>query len=115
MQRALINKAVISILLALVALLFLYFGVMRFQRELFLVALDDLTFYDGRNWNRIVFTLPSGEEEQIIRCEDRKSKIEPVIRIKEEETVYLRGGDFKIIARPTGLLSSPRYLGCPGY
>jgi hypothetical protein len=92
-----------------------YFFVIEFQRELSLVAVNDVQFYDGQDPANVIFQLPNGASAIIVRCEDTKSLIVPVIGLDDGRTAYLLSGNFKIHSRPTGLLSRPRYPGCPGF
>jgi len=95
-----------------------HFLVIRFQRELILEAVEDIKFYDGLRAVRapnVIFELPKGNSATIVRCEDRKSVIEPVINLDDGRAAYLLSGRFKIHVKRTGMLSRPRYLGCPGY
>lgn len=92
-----------------------YLWVFDFQRELILVAIDDVKFYDGLDGNNIVFNLQKGESVNIVQCRDTKSMIEPVIRLNDGRMAYRLSGHIEIITRRTGLLSWPRYLGCGDY
>ena len=58
-----------------------YLWVFDFQRELILVAIDDVKFYDGEDGNNIIFESSEGRRQpNIVQCRDTKSMIEPVIR-----------------------------------
>jgi hypothetical protein len=103
---------------SLLAVWLTYLLVIRFQRELILEAVEDIKFYDGVRAARaanVIFGLPKGKSATIVRCEDRKSVIEPMIRLDDGRMAYLLSGRFNIHVKPTGMLSRPRYLGCPGY
>jgi hypothetical protein len=92
-----------------------YLWVFDFQRELILVAIDDVKFYDGADGNNIIFHLQKGESVNIVQCRDTKSMIEPVIRLNDGRMAYRLSGHIEIITKRTGLLSRPRYLGCGDY
>jgi hypothetical protein len=89
--------------------------VIPFQRMLNLVAAEDVAFYDGKNRERIVFILPAGDSATIIRCEDTKHLIEPVIQLKDGREVHRAHGRMQIQSLGTGVLSRPQYLGCGDY
>ena len=90
----------------------LYFLIVPFQRQLVLVAEEDVTFHDSENREKVVFVLPAGSSTEIIRCEDNKHVIEPVIRLDDGRMAYRVFGRVTVRTEPTGLLSRPRYLGC---
>ena len=92
-----------------------YLWVFDFQRELILVAIDDVKFYDGVDGNNIIFHLQKGESADIVQCRDTKSVIEPVIRLNDGRMAYRLSGHIEVITKRTGLLSRPRYLGCGNY
>ncbi|HMG79982.1 MAG TPA: hypothetical protein VK591_14945 [Xanthobacteraceae bacterium] len=92
-----------------------YLWVFDFQRELILVSIDDVKFYDGVDGNNIIFHLQKGESADIVQCRDTKSVIEPVIRLNDGRMAYRLSGHIEIITKRTGLLSRPRYLGCGNY
>ena len=102
-------------LLLLFASIGIYFSVVTYQRELILVALSNVQFYDGVDPRRVIFELPAGESRIIERCDDKKSVIEPVIMTDDGKPAHKISGGIRIESRPTGLLSMPQYLGCPGY
>jgi hypothetical protein len=89
-----------------------YLWVFDFQRQLILVAVDDLKFYDGKDVDNIIFELKKGSSANIVQCHDTKSMIEPVIRLNDGRMAYFQSGAHKILVKRTGLLSRPRYLGC---
>jgi hypothetical protein len=93
----------------------LYFGVIRHQRALYLVALTEVTFSHKLGDGHVIFVLPKGGERKIVGCEDRKSTIEPLIRMDDGQLAYVASGNFGIRLKATGLLSWPEYLGCPKY
>jgi hypothetical protein len=86
--------------------------VLPYQRELTLVAKEDVTFYDGQDSNRVVLALEAGESRPILYCDDRKSTIEPVIRLDNGDEAHHLAGRIGIASRRTGPLSVPQYLGC---
>jgi hypothetical protein len=92
-----------------------YLWIFNYQRELILVAVDDLKFYDGKDGDNVIFELQKGSSVNIVQCHDTKSTIEPVIELSDGRMAYFRSGDFKIAVKRTGLLSRPRYLGCGNY
>ena len=92
-----------------------YLWVFDFQRELILVAVGDLKFYDGKDGDIIISELQKGSSANIVQCNDTKSMIEPVIKLSDGRMAYFRSGDFRIAVKRTGLLSRPRYLGCGNY
>jgi hypothetical protein len=99
--------------LCAIAVIYLY--VIPYQRELTLVAISDVKFYDGAEQTKIVFELPAGSSAAIAQCRNRNGVIEPAIQRGDGRTVYLVSGRFRIDKKRTGLLTRPRYLGCPGY
>jgi hypothetical protein len=100
---------------ALLAVVLIYFGVIKFQREIVLVAIEDLSFYDGLDATKVIFLLSAGSSRIVARCEDKKTVIEPVVRLDDGRMAYVLSGRFRIESKPTSILSLPRYLGCPGY
>jgi hypothetical protein len=92
--------------------LFIFYVVVPSQRALVIVAEDDLSFYDGKNFDKTVFVLAAGESATILRCDYNKKIIEPVIVTKDGGEAYLRSGRMKIQTIQTGLLSRPQFLGC---
>jgi hypothetical protein len=92
----------------------IYFGVIGFQRDLILVALEPVEFYDGVDATEIIFRLSPWQSRVIVRCEDKKHVIEPVINLDDGREAHALSGGFRINVEYTGLLSRPRYLGCPG-
>jgi hypothetical protein len=92
-----------------------YLWVFDFQRELILVAVGDLKFYDGKDGDNVIFELKKGSSANIVQCNDTKSMIEPVIKLSDGRMAYFESGDFRIAVKRTGLLSRPRYLGCGDY
>lgn len=83
----------------------LYFGVIPFQRQLVLVAAENLKFYDGVDRANAIFQLSKGDSAIIVECRDTESVIEPVIQLSDGRLAYPLSGDFKINVKPTGLLS----------
>lgn len=92
-----------------------YLWIFDFQRELTLVAVGDLKFYDGKDGDNVILELKKGSSANIVQCHDTKSTIEPVIELTDGRMAYFRSGDFRIAVKRTGLLSRPRYLGCGNY
>jgi hypothetical protein len=109
------KTAILMSACALIAAGIVYFGVIPFQRELIIVGVDDVTFYDGIDSTKIIFQLSKGDSANIVECRDTKSMFEPAIRLNDGRIAYRLSGRFEINAKPSGLLSRPRYLGCPGY
>jgi hypothetical protein len=109
MKRAAISVVVLAIL----ASGFLFF-VVPFQRSLFLIATTDVEFYDGIDETKVVYVLSSGGSAVIVRCEDKKTIVEPAIKLTDRTIVFVKSGRFEINRRPTGIFSWPQYLGCPG-
>jgi hypothetical protein len=99
---------------ALVAAWGSYFAVIPYQRKLILLAVDGMTLYDGTDRTKVIEQLSKGVSAEIVECRDTGSEIEPAIRLSNGRMAYPRDGRFRIDNQPTGLLSRPRYLGCPG-
>ncbi|MGA8614594.1 MAG: hypothetical protein WB760_23555 [Xanthobacteraceae bacterium] len=92
----------------------IYLAVVPYQRKLILVAIDNMTFNDGADRTKVI-SFSKGASAEVIECRDAQSDLEPVIRLSDGRKAYPRDGRFRIDTQRTGLLSRPRYLGCPGY
>jgi hypothetical protein len=81
------------------------------QRELILFADEDTQFYDGADGSKIIYVLSRGKSANIVRCEDTKTSIEPMIKLDDGRSAQRLTGRTSIQVRRTGM-SWPRYLGC---
>src|SRR5580692_3254876 len=102
------KTAILMSACVLIAAGIVYFGVIPFQRELILVGVDDVKFYDGTDSTKIIFQIPRGDSANIVECRDTKTMIEPVVRLNDGRMAYRLSGRIEIHEKPTGLLSRPR-------
>jgi hypothetical protein len=86
----------------------IYVAVIPYQSRSVLVALDNLTLYDGTDRSKVISQLSKGASAEVVACRD----VEPAIRLSDGRLAYPRDGRFRIDTRSTGLLSRPRYTGC---
>jgi hypothetical protein len=97
-------------LLLLSAVFFLL--VMPSQRQLLLQATKDLQLYDSADGSKQIGVLPMGKIAIIVRCDDNKSTINPVIELEDGRTAYVLTAGFTISSKQTGWFSRPHYLNC---
>jgi len=91
----------------------IYFLVLPYQRELALVAVDDVKFFDGMDRTKIIFQLRAGKTAHVVACDDRKSTIEPLIKLDDGQRAYVLEGRYRLSVVSTGLLSKPQSMSCP--
>jgi hypothetical protein len=82
------------------------------QRQLTLRATQDLKLYDIADKTRQIGVLPQGKTATILRCDDTKSSIDPIVELEGGQTGYVLTSGFAISSTRTGWLSRPRYLHC---
>jgi hypothetical protein len=90
----------------------IYFLVLPYQRELLLVAADDVRFFDGADRTKIIFHVRAGKTAHIVSCDDRKSTIEPLIELDDGRKAYVLEGHYRLRVVSTGLLSKPEAMSC---
>ena len=84
------------------------------QRTYSLNASEDLKLVAGYQTNEVIGSLPKGTVVRVEACDDRKSSIEPLVRSEDGRLASVAAnGAFTISVRHTGLLSWPRFDGCP--
>jgi hypothetical protein len=62
----------------------IYVAVIPYQRRSVLVALDNLTLYDGTDRTRVISQLSKGASAEVVACRD----IEPAIRLSDGRLAY---------------------------
>jgi hypothetical protein len=83
------------------------------QRSLFLVAKNDLSVVDDMQSRKILGTIAKGQKTRILKCDDSKHYIMPVVALSNGTTGVVYDVDYYIVVERTGLLSWPQFLNCP--
>lgn len=84
------------------------------QRSLYVVAEKDLPVAELRAPYAVVGALKQGQKARIIRCNDTKSLIEPIVALPDGSQGIPSPG-YRIEAVSTGRLSRPQFLECGDY
>jgi hypothetical protein len=84
------------------------------QRSLFIVAKRDLSVVEDLQSDKVIGTLRQGQKARILRCEDTKHYIQPIVELSDG-TVGVPEVQYDIVIERTGFLSRPQFPGCPGY
>jgi hypothetical protein len=84
------------------------------QRSLYVLAKNDLSVAEHGARYKVVGALKQGQKARIIRCDDTKSLIEPIIELADG-TQGVPDLEYAIVAEPTGVFSRPQFLECGDY
>jgi hypothetical protein len=108
MRKCVVASVLVGTLLGALEVFFVWPN----QRILKIRAIEDVTLSNTKQGGEIVATLKAGEERTVVRCEDNKSTIEPVIRTIGGTEVYPSRGNYKVVEERESVFSMPRFLNC---